>query len=125
MIVALGLLLVMTAIVIVVVVFNRKEPDVVLQGVDYYNQKKYESQLDDCLKVISEDPNYTIAYYNAACCYAQLSQSGKALEMLEQALILDRNEGRAYGMRESAEKDPELDPVKGNPAYVLMMERYR
>ena len=83
MIIIIGILLVICIIAGAFIVFSKKkDEEVVKQGVDYYQQKKYESHLEECIKVIEAEPNYTIAYYNAACCYSQLFKKKQAIEML-------------------------------------------
>ena len=77
------------------------------------------------MRVIETEPDYTIAYYNAACCYAQLYKSRKAVEMLERAFELDKQEDNAYGLRDNAATDQDFDTIRNDPEFILLLKKYR
>ena len=54
------------------------------------------------------------ATYNLACFYSRVGRTGKALELLRESL-----EAKP-ALRELARRDPDLDPIRGELAPILL-----
>ena len=59
------------------------------------------------------------ALYNSACFYARAGELSRALDLLDRAV------GPGRGSRPWMERDPDLDPLRGDPRFAALMERVR
>ena len=66
------------------------------------------------------DPEDNNARYNAACTYAQLGEIGQALDMLEDWSKHCGAEQEMWFLHDS-----DLDPVRGDPRYPALVEKFR
>ena len=57
-------------------------------------------------------------HYNMACAYAQLKDIDQALTSLQAAFE------NGFDNFATVKQDPDLDPVKGTPAFEALMEKY-
>lgn len=57
-------------------------------------------------------------YYNMACAYSQLNNIEEAVVSLQSAFE------NGFDNFATVKQDPDLDPVKGTPAFEAMMEKY-
>jgi len=83
-------------------------------GIYYARYGDHNTALEYFLASYSYDGDYLVAAYNAACSYAVLGETGKALSYLEKALG-DRRYIKA------AATDPDLDPLRGLPRFQEML----
>lgn len=74
--------------------------------------------LNIAARIDSVDPRTT---YNLACAYSLLGESEKALDFLEVSI----NAGRPVRMCDWAMIDPDLAPVRENPHFGALIERWR
>ncbi|NIM19886.1 MAG: protein kinase [Candidatus Latescibacteria bacterium] len=71
-------------------------------------------------RAMSLDPDDPMSHYNAACVYSLLGMFDEFFTCFERAM--ESMSGRAY--REWCKYDPYLDPVREDPRYSRLMERY-
>ena len=69
------------------------------RGVDYYNQKQYESAIQDYNKTIELNPNYTLAYNNRGVAYLSLRNFNQAIADATKAIQLNPNYAKSYQLR--------------------------
>lgn len=67
------------------------------------------------LEAIRVNPDHPKPYYNLACFYSLTGQAQKSLEHLEQAFLL------APVLRVEAARDPDLAPIRSDPAFERMI----
>lgn len=68
-------------------------------------------------EVVELKPHDFSVLYNAACAYASAGEIGKALDLLDRAV------GTGQGFRAWLEKDPDLDPLRGQPRFQQILAR--
>lgn len=68
-------------------------------------------------KAIALNPNYDTASYNRACCHSLMGNLEMALADLTTSFRLDPEESRQI-----ATTDSDLDPLRGDPGFVALME---
>jgi tetratricopeptide (TPR) repeat protein len=88
-------------------------------GNDYTRSGCFEKGLhvDERLcELRTRDP---IVHYNLACSYSLLGHAVKAVEALQKAI--------AYGYRDFVhlQRDPDLEPIRKDPAYLALVKRVR
>ena len=66
------------------------------RGVDYYNQKQYESAIQCYTKAIELNPNFAMAYNNRGAVYNELKQYERAIQDYDKAIELNPNLATAY-----------------------------
>jgi adenylate cyclase len=71
---------------------------------------------DQALELSPEDP---LMLYNGACLYSQLGEPERAMLALEQCFAA------GYSNMGWAEHDPDLDPLRGDPRFAEMLQKYR
>lgn len=91
-------------------------------GNQYLQRGEYDEAIRDYMTAIAFDGDNVVAHYNIACAYALRGKKGDdtlALEALEKALQL--------GFRdfEHIEKDKDLDPIRADPRFTLLIEKYK
>ena len=64
-------------------------------------------------RAIAIDPDDASTRYNVACFYAQIGETDKALDYLENSIT----------SRSWAQNDPELEPLRSHPRFVALMAR--
>ena len=69
--------------------------------------------------VIESDKNASGNYYDAACLYARMGETKKALNMLETALC------KGYRRFEHMGKDDDLENIRSTKEYKMLIEKYR
>ena len=67
------------------------EADLVDEGVELFNNQKFEEALSKFDEALSKEPNCKEACFNKGLCYQSLNDNEKALECFEQALRIDPN----------------------------------
>ncbi len=66
---------------------------------------------DQLRDIVDRYPQYPMLFFNLACCESQLGQKADAIEHLR--LAIERSEE----FRASAREDPDLDAIRGEPAF--------
>jgi hypothetical protein len=67
--------------------------------------------------VVAAHPQYPMLFFNLACCESQCGRTSQALEHLERAIVMSEE------FRQSAEEDPDLDPIRDEPAFQRLLQR--
>jgi len=67
------------------------ENNLINQGLQYINQKKYKESIEINLKVITINPQNITAYNNIGIAYANMQQWDKGIEYCSKALAIDPN----------------------------------
>jgi tetratricopeptide (TPR) repeat protein len=62
-------------------------------------------------ELVQVDPQYPMLWFNLACCESRCGRTSQALDHLERAVELSEE------FREAARHDPDLDPVRDEPAF--------
>lgn len=76
-----------------------------------YEAGAYDEVVERGRETIAANPQYALLHYNVACCESLTGRTTEAIEHLRQAIELSER-FRAY-----AKDDPELDAIRGEPAY--------
>jgi adenylate cyclase len=87
-------------------------------GMYYAKEYKYDTALEHFLAAYSMDRDYLTAAYNAACAYAVLGDTVKALEFLEKAFV------SAYYV-DAAGKDSDMDPLREDGNFEKLLSEAR
>jgi len=77
--------------------------------------RKDEAKLE-AARALELNPNDPLMLYNAACFYAQMGESAKAVEMLRNAIAA------GYPDYEWFKRDPDLDSIRNDPGYIALMK---
>ena len=80
-------------------------------AVIYMHEKKYLEAQRNLEKAIRLKPENVDPHYNLACLYAIKGESAKSLAHLRKAVSLDKS------VRQWAQKDADLNSVRGNPEF--------
>ena len=76
------------------------------------------AEVADRLRVLVEaQPQYALLFYNLACCESLAGRTREAVEHLRQAIALSER------FRSHAEDDPDLDPIRDEPAFAELVGR--
>jgi adenylate cyclase len=70
-------------------------------------------------RALAMDSEEATVLYNIACVYAQLGESGKAIDCLEKGFR------KGFGHREWIENDPDLKSLRDQPRFIALMENLR
>ena len=81
------------------------------EGLTLYAAGEYERAAETYERLLAESPGEARFLYNLACSEAQLGRNEQALDHLRQALEA------APHLRESAPRDPDLDPIRDDPEF--------
>ena len=68
-------------------------------------------------RALEIDPDDRLALYNAACTWSQIGEPGRALDYLERW-----SKVAAIEVREWIKHDPDIDPLRGEPRYLKLVE---
>ena len=85
-------------------------------GVIYIQQQNYSQARHSLQIAIMLKPEYVDPYYNLACLYALKGKTMKSLENLRKAISLNKL------VKEWAQKDKDLQNMKGVPEFVELIE---
>ena len=67
--------------------------------------------------LVAANPQYPMLIFNLACCESQCGRTSDALDHLEQAIAMSEE------FRESARHDSDLDPIRDEPRFKLLIRR--
>ena len=97
-----------------------REPDhieaLMILGHNYTARARYSEGLAIDLHLTSLRPKDPLVHYNLACSYSLLESRDEAIASLGQAIRL------GYRDFEFLEKDPDLDPIRGDPRFKRLVE---
>ena len=71
----------------------------------------YAGVADELEAIVAASPQYPMLFFNLACCESQLGRKDEALEHLSLAV------GMSEEFRRSATDDPDLEAIRGEPAF--------
>src|ERR671918_1477611 len=84
-----------------------------------YQEGKYAEAADMARGIVEANPQYAGLIYNLACCESLAGRTADAVDHL--GLAIDRSErSRSY-----AQDDSDFDPIRDEPAFRELIERYR
>ena len=81
-----------------------------------YEAGKYAEVIERGLKLIESDPQSPLLFYNVACCECLSGLTTDALEHVRRAIQLSEQ------FRDYAKNDPDLDPIRGEPAFQELVD---
>jgi len=84
-------------------------------GVTWRMRNDLERALEWYKKALVVDPDFGDAYYNMACVYALRGEKDLALRYLQIAAL------NGYASGEGIDADPDLEPLRGDPAYQALL----
>jgi hypothetical protein len=84
-------------------------------GVTYRMRNDLPAALDWYKRALAIDPDFGDAYYNMACVYALQGEKDLALRYLQIAAL------NGYATAEGIDGDPDLEPLRAEPAYRALM----
>ena len=87
------------------------------RGVLHLHEKNYPAARKCFEKAIRLKPDYVDPYYNLACVSAATNQAKQGIRYLGKAITMDPE------VKGWARKDPDLDPLRGKPAFVEIMKK--
>jgi len=85
-------------------------------GVTYRMRDDLPAALDWYKQALAIDPDFGDAYYNMACVYALQGEKALALRYLQIAAL------NGYATAEGIDQDPDLEPLRAEPAYRALLE---
>ncbi len=97
----------------------RFAPAYILLGSLLKRPESLEESVAACKKAVLIDPECTAAYYDLACYYSLLSRREQALAAIEMALC------KGFTDFDWLLRDPDLDGLRLNPEFDLLMQSYR
>lgn len=68
-------------------------------------------------RAIQINPQYALAWYNKACCYAEQNNVELAIKTLKQAIALESEK-----VREDAKTDSSFDAIRENPLFKQLID---
>ena len=81
-------------------------------GLDAHRRRDFATARDRFAAAAHLDPTYANAAYDLACALARLGRPAEALPWLRRAFAL-----APHRLRRLAAEDPDLDPLRGDPAF--------
>ena len=66
---------------------------------------------------LAAEPDDPGVIYNVACCYSLLGKNDGAIDLLEKAI------DNGFGQKEWIENDSDLDPLRDDPKFRLIIEK--
>ncbi len=97
----------------------RFAPGYILLGALLKNPGRLEESVAACKKAVLIDPDCTAAYYDLACYYSLLAKREQSLAAMEMALC------KGFTDFEWVLKDPDLEALRQNPEFKLLLKSYR
>jgi tetratricopeptide (TPR) repeat protein len=97
----------------------RFAPAYILLGSLLKKPGRLEDSVTACKKALLIDPDCTAAYYDLACYYSLLAKREQALAAMEMAFC------KGFSDFEWVLKDPDLEALRSNPEFLLMLQSYR
>lgn len=97
----------------------RFAPAYILLGALLKQPGRLEESISACKKAVLLDPDCTAAYYDLACYYSLLSKREQSLAAMEMALC------KGFCDFEWVLKDPDLESLRQNPEFKLLLQSYR
>lgn len=76
-----------------------------------YAAEEYAEVADRLGALVAASPQYPMLFFNLACCESRSGRTREALDHLRQAVEMSEE------FRRSAEDDPDLDPIRDEPAF--------
>ena len=81
-----------------------------------YQAGEFTEVADRLGALVADAPQYPMLWFNLACCESQSGSASKALGHLRQAIEMSEE------FRESAKSDPDLDPIRDEPAFKELVD---
>jgi hypothetical protein len=81
-----------------------------------YEAGRYAEAADRGRELIAAHPEQGNLYYNVACCESLAGRTGDAVEHLRQVIAM------WDGCRDMARGDSDFDPIRGEPAFVALVQ---
>ena len=81
-----------------------------------YFAGQYEEVADRLGALVSAHPEYPMLFFNLACCESQCGRTSEALQHVRQAVAMSEE------FRQSAREDPDLDPIRDEPAFRQLLD---
>jgi tetratricopeptide (TPR) repeat protein len=97
----------------------RFAPAFILLGALLKKPGRLEDSIAACKKAVLIDPDCTAAYYDLACYYSLLAKREQSLAAMEMAFC------KGFSDFEWVLKDPDLEALRQNPEFMLLMKSYR
>lgn len=97
----------------------RFAPAYILLGALLKKPGRLEDSIAACKKAVLVDPDCTAAYYDLACYYSLLAKREQSLAAMEMAFC------KGFSDFEWVLKDPDLEALRQNPEFKLLMKSYR
>jgi tetratricopeptide (TPR) repeat protein len=97
----------------------RFAPAYILLGSLLKKPGRLEESVTACKKALLLDPDCTAAYYDLACYYSLLDKREQALAAMEMALC------KGFCDFEWVVRDPDLEGLRRNPEFQLLLQSYR
>lgn len=97
----------------------RFAPAYILLGSLLKNPGRLEDSVNACKKALLIDPDCTAAYYDLACYYSLQAKREQALAAMEMAFC------KGFCDFEWVLQDPDLEGLRSNPEFLLMLKSYR
>ncbi|HEY6788662.1 MAG TPA: hypothetical protein VI365_15260 [Trebonia sp.] len=76
-----------------------------------YEAGEYAGVADRLGALVAAAPQYPMLFFNLACCESQCGRTSDALDHLRRAIEMSEE------FRDSAKDDPDLDPIRNEPAF--------
>ena len=90
---------------------NSKSEKLNKQGIDYYEEKKYQLALEEFIAAHKKDPKWTKPPYNAGCQYALLGDVKNAIIWLN-VWVDNRPDQNFKAMYNYVQKDPDFNGIR-------------
>ncbi len=85
--------------------------------VPFYEAGEHAEVADRLRALVEASPQYPMLFYNLACCESLSGRPADALEHLRHAI------GMSEELRDSAQDDADLDPIRDDPAFERLITR--
>jgi len=85
-------------------------------GLSAHHQRQFDLSATWFRQAVSLDPSFAEAHFNLACALSQSGQEQEALRSLKRAIELD-----GLRLRALAAEDPDLDPLRRDPAFLKLL----
>jgi tetratricopeptide (TPR) repeat protein len=76
-----------------------------------YQAGRYAEVADRLSALVAASPQYPMLFFNLACCESRCGRTSDALDNLQHAIQMSAE------FRTSAQTDPDLDPIRNEPAF--------